>query len=44
MISAEDFNRFMNDEKGGKNLTWINYFKTIPDSNLTSNSIEGVSE
>jgi len=25
----------MNDEKGGKNLTWINYFKPIPDSTST---------
>jgi hypothetical protein len=33
MISAEELNRFLNDEKGGKNLTWINYFKPIPDSN-----------
>jgi hypothetical protein len=31
MIPAEEFIRFMNDEKGGKNLTWINYFKPIPD-------------
>jgi hypothetical protein len=32
MISNEEFERFMNDEKGGKNLTWINYFKPIPDT------------
>jgi hypothetical protein len=40
MISAEEFYRFMNDEKAGKNLTWINYFKPIPDS---SSPTEGVS-
>jgi hypothetical protein len=41
MISTEEFNKFMNDEIGGKNLTWINYFKPIPDSN---SSKEGVNQ
>jgi hypothetical protein len=33
LISNEELNRFLNDEKRGKNLAWINYFKPLPDSN-----------
>lgn len=32
MISNEELQRFLNDEMGGKNLAWINYFKPIPDA------------
>lgn len=33
LISNEELTRFLNDEKRGKHLTWINYFKPLPDSN-----------
>jgi hypothetical protein len=32
LISNDVLNRFLNDEKGGKLLAWINYFKPLPDS------------
>mgnify|MGYP006119916713 CR=1 FL=1 len=35
MISNEELQRYINDERGGKNLTWVNYFKPIPDTNST---------
>lgn len=36
-MTAEEYERFMNSENGGKGLIWLNYFKDIKDANPEGN-------
>ena len=38
LISAEEMERFMSSDQGGKNLIWINTFQVITDHNINLNA------